>query len=127
MLINPEQTKDLIDKYFKSKEKSVIFKLDTQPELQLTFIEKVLQGRKQNEPIDDDIIDRYIFLLCQSSDKKKRKEVLTKLKEYTYTPNCLIYCQKYKIKDAWAYLEEKFGSPENIDKAIELTFEVSIV
>ena len=114
----------MIDKYFKSKEKAVIYKLNTEPEMQLLFIEKILQGRKQNESVDDEIIELYILLLCKSSDKKKRKEVLKKLQEYTYTPNCLNYCKEYKIKDAWAYLEEKFGSPENIDKAIELKFEV---
>lgn len=100
-------------------------KLDKSPDIQLEFIEKLTQTSRGLDVFDDNMITLHIKLLCQSKSKAKRKRVLFELSEYErYPKECLSICKTYKVKDAWAFLEENVGTPEAIINTLDLRFEV---
>jgi len=123
VIIDPEKTKNLIYTYFKDEEKAVILKLGRKPDVQLQFLEKIVHSSKSF--IDDELIELHIKLLCESPDEEHHKRVLPELEAYgRYPPACLEIVKAHKMKEAWAFLEEKLGSANGILVAIDLRFEV---
>lgn len=131
VVINCEQTKQLIERYFKSEEEAVVLSLSPEPEVQLEYLEKMLEGRQQGDWVDDKLLVLHIELLCRlqkgPNGVNRRKKILQTLKAFDYPQDdCLEICKKYQIKEAWAYLEQKRGGTNGIETAVQLQFEVFI-
>ena len=58
--------------------------LAPQPEVQLEYLEKMLEGREQGEEIDNSLLVLHVDLLCRSQDKKNKKRVVDELKNNNY-------------------------------------------
>lgn len=130
-MINCELTKQLIERYFKAEEQIVVLSLSPEPEVQLEYLEKMLEGRQQGDFIDDKLLVLHIELLCRLKDKrnsqgkKRGKTILETLMANDYPQDdCVELCKKHQIKDAWAYLERKRGGSSGIHQALSLQLEV---
>ena len=122
----------MIEKFFKAEEETVVMSLASEPEVQLEYLEKMLEGREQGDT-SDKMLNLHIELLCQLKDtkgpngKRRRNNILQALQSNYYPQDaCLEICKKYQIKEAWAYLERKRGGPAGMTQAINLQFEVKI-
>lgn len=125
-MIDPETTTSLINNYFGDEIKNIINKLSTRPDVQMSFIEKLVHEAKTPQMVDDETIELYIKLLAESKNKASRKRVLVELKKQgRYPQRCLEICKQNNIKDAWAFLEETRGTYESIKTAIELRYMVN--
>lgn len=123
--IDPETTTNIINNYFKDEIKTIINKLSTRPDVQMSFLDKIIHEAKSPHMVDDETIELYIKLLAESNNKAGRKRVLVELKKQgRYPQRCLDICKQNNIKDAWAFLEETRGNYESIKTAIELKYEV---
>lgn len=127
LAVNTKETKELLDKYYEMDKKDVVKRLATTPELQLDYLEQVLEGMKEVvEKRDDNIVQMYLNLLCRSNAKEKRKQVLEKLIEFkeSYQMDELLFiCKDCKLKDAVIYLEEGL---KNYEEALKLRIEVRL-
>lgn len=71
--IDTAKTHELISKYNRSAEKTVIKYLSSDPELQKQYLEKVLDGRELGQTIDEDLLLMHIELLCKKNDENEVK------------------------------------------------------
>jgi len=126
VIIDPEKMTNFIKAYMKKDEiKTAINKLSDTPQVQLVFVESFINETKGMQQIDDDIVEIYIKLLAESGVKANKKKILKELQRLgRYPPKCIEVCEKVRVKDAWAYLEEMRGNREGIKKAIDLRFEL---
>ena len=69
--INTNATHELISKYNKNAEKTVIKYLSSYPDLQRNYLEKILLGRETGEKIDDELLIIHIKLLCRNYDENE--------------------------------------------------------
>lgn len=69
--INSEKTHQIISRYMKNAEKSVIKYLAPYPKLQIEYLEKILLNRKKGEYVDDDLLIMHIELLCKDPNEEK--------------------------------------------------------
>ncbi len=69
--INTSGTHELISKYNKTSEKTVIKYLSSYPDLQRKYLEKILLGRETGMAIDDELLIIHIELLCRNTDEKE--------------------------------------------------------
>lgn len=77
-----------------NEEKAIVKKLSTRPEVQLLFLEKLIQSNRSPDFVDDELVELHVRLLCESRDPKVRKRVLPELKKYGRFPGrCLELCQ----------------------------------
>lgn len=124
--VNTRQTKRLLDRYFEDMKQTVIMQLSLNPEMQLNYLEQVVENLKDSrEKIEDpSIIRLYLNLLCRSMVKENRKLVLQELQDFSeyYNINEILrLCKENGIKDAVIYLDERLG---NIEEALALRLEV---
>ena len=151
MEISPDKTKELIDKYYKSREREILNKLQGKPDIQLKFIDEILQARKPTDSLDIQLVDLYIYLLCQygeryltcvhgekyvsckesecdNKEKKKKvvqKYVFQKLVEFDHSTEAVLNaCRAADFKKACIFLELKSGGTENYLRALQYKFEV---
>lgn len=126
VLIDPEKMTNFIKSYFKKDEiKTAINKLSNTPQVQLVFVESFINEAKSMQQLDDEVVEIYIKLLAESGVKANKKKILKELQRLgRYPPKCIEVCEKVRVKDAWAYLEEMKGNREGIRKAIDLRFEL---
>ena len=69
--INTAQTHELISRYNKNAEKTVIKYLSAYPELQKKYLEKILNEREIGKIIDDELLLINVELLCKGSDENE--------------------------------------------------------
>ena len=64
--INTTETHELISRYNKSAEKTVIKYLSSYPELQKQYLEKLLKSRESGKNLDEELLLIHIELLCRT-------------------------------------------------------------
>lgn len=69
--INSEKTHKIISRYNKNSEKSVIKYLSVYPKLQMEYLERIINARKNGELIDNDLLLIHIELLCKEENEAK--------------------------------------------------------
>lgn len=125
--LSPERLHLLILDFFREQKKKVITNLYSEPEIQLKYIEVIVNYIKANlkEDILEDpeydsfILSLHIELLCKEG---KKNEVYLNLKEFNHYPQkeCLEICKNYKVIDAQIYLNLITGS---INDALNLSLD----
>mgnify|MGYP006933350159 CR=1 FL=1 len=68
--MDSEQTREILALMDKSLEASAIKYLESIPQLQLSYLEKILQKRGSETHIDDDLLVLHIQLLCKLDPKR---------------------------------------------------------
>ena len=115
---------DLIGKWFDNNHIASIEKLNEDKEIELKYIEKVLDSYKENNlPTDDEemliyslLLSTHIELLCELN---KKDQILPNLKKRaSYPDQCLDICLENKVYDAAIYL---YLHQDNINDALELS------
>ena len=115
---------DLIGKWFDNNHIASIEKLNEDKEIELKYIEKVLDSYKENNlPTDDEemliyslLLSTHIELLCELN---KKDQILPNLKKRaSYPEQCLDICLENKVYDAAIYL---YLHQDNINDALELS------
>ena len=109
-----------------------VWALSPEPDMQLEYLDKMLEGRQQGDFIENKLLILHIDLLCRAKEKAGdhgksiEKRIIKALKMNDYPQDdCLELCRKYNIKEAQAHLERKRGGSAGIEQAIRLQFEVS--
>ncbi len=125
--LSPEKLHLLILDFFKDKKKEVVDKLYSEPEIQLKYIEVLVNYIKKTLNENEDILtdpeyDSYILalhieLLCKVGRKKEIYPNLQNLKHYP-SKKCLEICTNYNIIDASIYLNLIIGS---VNDALKLS------
>ena len=115
---------DLISKWFDNNHIASIEKLNENKEVELKYIEKVLDSYKEsNLPTEDEemliyslLLSTHISLLCELN---KKNQILPNLKKRaSYPEQCLDICLENKVYDAAIYL---YLHQDNINDALELS------
>ncbi|KRX00667.1 WD40-repeat-containing domain [Pseudocohnilembus persalinus] len=117
--VDIEQTREIISKYLKSEETFIVQKLNDYSDLQLEYIQNILENdREEGIKIEESILIRHIELLCKLKPKKTKEQL--KLWDYPLD-KCEKICKENKILDAYAYLLEKNGKiGESLSVHIEI-------
>lgn len=68
--MDSEQTREILSMMDKSLEESAIKYLEAIPQLQLSYLERVIQKKGQGAEIDDELLVLHIQLLC-TLDRKR--------------------------------------------------------
>ena len=108
--IDSNQTARFITKWFDNDHLEIVRRLDNAPKLQMKYL-----GELVKEKIDEDIIFKYVVLLCQYAPDKVK--LFLEYREDYNLDECLKECLKYQIVEACAFLHEKLG---NIKDALVL-------
>ena len=125
--LSPEKLHLLILDFFKDKKREVVDKLYSEPDIQLKYVEYLVNYIKktlnENEDIlidpeyDSYILGLHIELLCKEGRKKEVYQNLQNLKHYP-SQKCLEICTNYKVIDASIYLNLIIGS---VNDALKLS------
>jgi vacuolar protein sorting-associated protein 8 len=108
--IDSDQTAKFVTEWYQNKHLEVVKKLDKSPKLQMKYL-----GELVKDPIEEDLVFKYIVLLCQN-DPKKVLPFLQTRDDYNLD-KCLDVCNEYHVIEAAAYLNEKLG---NVKGALDL-------
>ena len=118
--LSSEKLIEIINKWYENDHLLVLDKLNNKPELQLNYIEKVLENYKEDEISNkENEIEKYtnllidhITLLCKL---KKIDEILPNLKKRaSYPPQeCLEKCLEVNAIDACVFLYLSMGETNN--------------
>ena len=108
--IDSDQTAKFVTEWYQNKHLEIVRKLNNAPKLQMKYL-----GELVKDPIDEDLVFKYVVLLCQHEPKKVLR-FLENREDYNFDL-CLNECMKYKVIEAAAFLNEKLG---NIKDALDL-------
>ena len=113
----------LVDKYFSNEQEQIFQKLDNNPSLQLSYIDKYLESNENKEKINYDnlkkCVQKKIFLLNDFRQYDKILELLTQY-NFLYDNNFIIKMKEKNIIEAVIYINIIMG---NYDEAMNLTIE----
>ena len=121
--IDTYEAKQLFDSYFEDEKPQVAKVLQKTPDLQLDYIEQVIESfredgksREEGKSMEDqNLVETYLKLLCTSKSKARRKQVMKELvyfEEEYQIHEILKLCKQNNLKEAMAYLEERLGNME---------------
>lgn len=102
--IDSDQTAKLVTEFFQNQHLEIVRKLNNAPKLQMKYLGELVLLK---DNIDEDLIFKYLVLLCQHEPSKVR-QFLESRNDYNLD-ECLDECLKYQIVEAAAYLYEKLG------------------
>ena len=108
--IDSDLTAKIVTDWYQGKHIEVVRKLDNAPKLQMKYLGELTKGT-----LDEDLVHRYIILLCQN-DSKSVLPFLSGREDYNLDYS-LEQCIKYNVIEGSAYLNEKLG---NIKDALDL-------
>ena len=108
--IDSDLTAKFVTEWYQNKHLEIVRKLNNAPKLQMKYL-----GELVKEAIEEDLVFKYVVLLCQN-DPKKVKSFLEHREDYNFD-ECLIECMKYQVVEAAAFLHEKLG---NVKDALDL-------
>lgn len=125
--IDTYEAKQLLDSFFEEEKSEVAKLLQKTPDLQLDYIEQVIESfREVGKSIDDpNLVETYLKLLCTSKSKSRRKQVMRELMyfEDEYQIHELLkLCKQNHLKEGMSYLEERLG---NMEAAVLLRISVN--
>ena len=108
--IDSDLTAKFVTEWYQNKHLEIVRKLNNAPKLQMKYL-----GELVKEAIEEDLVFKYVVLLCQN-DPKKVKYFLENREDYNFD-ECLAECMKYQVVEAAAFLNEKLG---NVKDALDL-------
>ena len=103
--IDSDLTAKIVTDWYSSNHIQIVRKLDNAPKLQMKYL-----GELAKESLDEDLVHRYIVLLCQN-DPKAVLPFLASREDYNFE-ECLVHCEEYKVVEAAAYIHEKLGNTQ---------------
>lgn len=108
--IDSDQTSKLVTDWYQNKHLEIVRKLNNAPKLQMKYL-----GELVKDNIDEDLIFKYVVLLCQH-DPGKVLPFLESREDYNFD-KCLQECTTHQVVEGAAFLHEKMG---NIKDALDL-------
>ena len=122
--LNIQKFQELIEKFFENDHIKVLQKLSEDKEIELNYIEGVLENYKDNNlPTEEEeiliyhtLLNTHIDLLCECN---RTNEILKNLKErVSYPDECLEKCLSNNVNDAAIFL---YMRQDNIKEALDLS------
>lgn len=108
--ISSERTQKIISHFSKESEKKVVMSLNQQPELQLEYLDRMLQDLDREVRVDDDILLLHVKLLCIY----RPKQFIHELKDFNYPlTDSLKICRDKNCLQGEAYFLEKISDYHN--------------
>lgn len=110
MKADHQKTRILIVRFLKNRETEIVKDLESQPVLQLQYIDDILKDREEGKQVDDKLLIRHIELMCRLC----KQRVLSEIQKWVYpVDHTLRTCKQENVLDATAYLLERTGAIES--------------
>jgi hypothetical protein len=118
VVISAERTQKLVAHFSRESEREVVHSLSNYPDLQLDYLDKMLNDKDREAKVDDELLLLHLELLC----KFRKKHIPRDVAQFNYPISLsLKICREYDALNGEAFFLEKISDYQN---ALEIHLKV---